>query len=104
MRKQFLFLLTFLFTFLTFIFSTEVQATPLENAKAIIENIYVGEVNGDIEKANTIDQLVQMLDPYSEHYTYEEFIELQNTINQTSFGVGIVVEQAEDGILIVNVI
>ena len=104
MRKQTLYLLTFLLTFLSFIFSPEVQATPLEEAKSIVQNIYVGEVNGDIEKANTVDQLFQMLDPYSEYYTYEEFIELQNTINQTSVGVGIVVDQVDNGILIVNVI
>jgi len=104
MRKQTIYLLTLLLTFFTFIFSTDVQATPLEDAKSIVQYIYVGDVNGDIEKAGTIDQLFQMLDPYSEYYTYEQFIELQNQINQTSVGVGIVVEQVDEGILVVNVI
>ncbi len=104
MRKHYIFLLTFLLTFLTFTFSTVAQATPLDEAKSIIQNLYVGEVNGDIEKAETMDQLVNMLDPYSDYYTYEDFIELTNTIDQKNVGVGIVVEQIEEGILIVNVI
>ena len=104
MHKRSIYLLTLLLTFLTFIFSTDVQATPLEDAKSIVQNIYVGDVNGDIEKADTLDQLFQMLDPYSEYYTYEQFIELQNQINQTNVGVGIVVEQVDEGILVVSVI
>lgn len=104
MRKQYIYLLTFLITLLTFTFSTGAQAAPLEEAKSIIQDIYVGEVNGDIEKATTIDQLVNMLDPHSDHYTYKEFMELTNTIDQKNVGIGIVVEQTDEGILIVNVI
>ncbi len=104
MRKQYIFLLTFLLTFLTFTFSATAQATPLEEAKSIIRDIYVGEVNGEIEKATTIDQLFNMLDPYSDYYTYKEFIDLTNTIDQKNVGIGIVVEQVEEGTLIVNVI
>ena len=104
MRKQYIYLLTFLLTLLTFTFSTGAQAAPLEEAKSIIQDIYVGEVNGDIEKATTINQLVNMLDPHSDHYTYKEFMELTNTIDQKNVGIGIVVEQTDEGILIVNVI
>ena len=104
MRKQYIYLLTFLLTFLTFTFSTVTEAAPLEEVKSIVQNIYVGEVNGEIEKATTMDQLVNMLDPYSDYYTYDEFIALTNTIDQKNVGVGIVVEQTDEGILIVNVI
>ena len=103
MRKQYIYLLTFLLSFLTFTFSAEAQAAPLEEAKSILQNNYVGEINGDIEKAATIDQLVTMLDSYSDHYTYEEFIALTNTIDQKDVGIGVVVERVDEGILIVNV-
>ena len=104
MRKQYLYILTFLLAFLTFTFSTGAQAAPLEEAKSIIKTNYVGEVKGDIEKAATIDQLVNMLDLYSEHYTYEEFMALTNSIDQKNVGIGVVVEQVDEGVLIVNVI
>jgi len=104
MRKH-IYLLTFLLTFLTFstfTFSNGVQAAPLEEAKSIIQHVYVGEVNGDIEKAATIGQLVNMLDSYSDYYTYEEFMALTNAIDQKDVGIGVVVEQVDEGILIVN--
>ena len=98
MRKQYIYLLSFLLAFLTFTFSTGAQAAPLEEAKSIIQNNYVGEVKGDIEKAATIDQLVDMLDLYSEHYTYKEFMALTNSIDQKNVGIGVVVEQVDGGV------
>ena len=104
MRKQYIFLFTFLLAFLTVTFSTNVQAAPLDEAKSIVQSYYVGEINGDINKATTMDQLVDMLDPYSDYYSYKEFIELTNSIDQKNVGIGIIVEQVDEGILIVNVI
>ena len=69
-----------------------------------MEDYYVGNINGDLQQATTVEQVIDMLDPYSTYYTADEFNEFMNSINMTSVGIGIVIEQHEKGILIQDVI
>ncbi len=105
MKKIISILLTALIIFITFSIPQEVQAaTALEQARTLVEEVYVGEINGNINDATTISELMNMLDSYSTHYTYDEFIKMTNTIEQLSVGIGVVIEQVEEGILIVQVV
>lgn len=78
-------------------------STTLEEMKDIIKLNYVGEIDGDLESATTIDQVMEMLDPYSTYFTAEEFEEFINAIEMTVVGIGVSIEQHEQGILITNV-
>jgi len=79
-------------------------AATLDDIKSIIRSDYVGEINGDLKSAKTIDEVIDMLDPYSDYFTKEEYASFMNAINNSSVGIGIVIEENENGILIVEVI
>lgn len=100
MRKISL-LLSLLFIFLL---PVTTNAASLSEIKAYVEDYYVGHINGDLQQATTIEQVIDMLDPYSTYYTADQFKEFTNSINMTTVGIGIVIEQHEKGILIQDVI
>lgn len=79
-------------------------ATTLDDVKAIIKSDYVGDIKGDLNKATTIDQVIEMLDPYSAFFTKEEYEAFLNLIDMESVGIGVVIEKHAKGILIVEVI
>ena len=87
-----------------FLLPVTTSAAPLDEIKAHVEDYYVGNINGDLQQATTVEQVIDMLDPYSTYYTADEFNEFTNSINMTSVGIGIVIEQHEKGILIQDVI
>ena len=99
--KKISLLLSLLFIFLL---PVTTSAAPLDEIKAYVEDYYVGNINGDLQQATTVEQVIDMLDPYSTYYTADEFNEFMNSINLTSVGIGIVIEQHEKGILIQDVI
>ncbi|MFF5993819.1 S41 family peptidase [Lysinibacillus sp. KU-BSD001] len=100
MRKVQLFL-ALLFLFLL---PVTTSAAPLSEIKAYVEDYYVGEINGNVQEAKTVEQVIDMLDPYSTYYTAEQFKAFMNAVNMTSVGIGIVIDQHEKGILITDVI
>lgn len=102
MIKKHLSALLFFILCLTIPFT--VLAAPLDEAKQIVKENYVGNINGDINRATSIEQLMNMLDPYSTYFTVEEFEEFINGVELTSVGIGVVIEKVEKGILITEVI
>ena len=90
--------------FVIFLLPVTTSAAPLDEIKTYVEDNYVGHINGDLQQATTIEQVIDMLDPYSTYYTAEQFDQFMNSINMTSVGIGIVIEQHEKGILIQDVI
>lgn len=102
MIKKHLSALLFFILCLTIPFT--VLSAPLEEAKQIVKENYVGTINGDINRATSIEQLMNMLDPYSTYFTIEEFEEFINGVELTSVGIGVVIEKVEKGILITEVI
>lgn len=81
-----------------------VLGAPLDEAKQIVKENYVGNVNGDINRATSIEQLAEMLDPYSDYFTPEEFDEFFNGVELTTVGIGVVIEKVESGIQISELI
>lgn len=100
--KKHLSALLFFVLFLALPFT--VSSAPLDEAKQLVKNNYVGNIDGDLNNATSIDQLMGMLDPYSTFFTAEEFESFLNGIELTSVGIGVVIEKVERGILINDVI
>lgn len=81
-----------------------VLGAPLDEAKQIVKENYVGSINGDVNSAKSIEQLTEMLDPYSAYFTPEEFDEFINGVDLTTVGIGVVIEKVESGIQISELI
>ncbi|MEL4024069.1 S41 family peptidase [Lysinibacillus endophyticus] len=93
----------FLGLFLFFILPIQSLASTYDEVKWLIQNDYVGEIKGDLNRATSIDEMIEMLDPYSSYFTKEEFEAFTNSIEMTTVGIGVVIEKHEKGILIVDV-
>ena len=76
----------------------------VKEIKKIITENYVGTIDGNLNTAKTIPEIVDMLDPYSTYFTKEEYYEYTNSINLSQTGIGVVIEEHEDGIHILHVI
>ncbi|MFC7685746.1 S41 family peptidase [Ureibacillus sp. GCM10028918] len=94
----------FLAILLSFSLPFHTYAAILDDVKAIIKSDYVGEINGDLNSATSIEEVIDMLDPYSDYFSKEEYESFTNAIEMETVGIGIVIEKHEKGILIVDVI
>lgn len=102
MKKIYLY---FLILFFFFIIPWDTQAaSPLQEAKEMIRSEYVGEIKGNINSARTIDELIEMLDPYSAYFSNNEFQEFLDSVNMKQIGIGVVIQLHEEGLLVTNVI
>ncbi|MGM9949311.1 MAG: S41 family peptidase [Lysinibacillus sp.] len=90
--------------FILLILPASISAAPLDEVKSYVESFYVGEMEGELQDANSIEQVIDMLDPYSAYFTAEEFKEFTDSIDMTSVGIGIVIEPHDKGIYISDVI
>ncbi|WP_042471042.1 S41 family peptidase [Bacillus ndiopicus] len=80
------------------------NANTLDEIKSIIKTDYVGKINGNLQKASSIQEVMEMLDAYSTFFTASEFEKYVNSIEMTSVGIGVVVEKHDKGVLIKEVI
>lgn len=80
------------------------NANTLDEVKHIINKEYVGNINGNLNKATSIEEVMDMLDAYSTFFTAKEFEQYINSIEMTSVGIGVVVKKHDKGILIQEVI
>ncbi|MFY3791584.1 S41 family peptidase [Ureibacillus sp. MALMAid1270] len=78
-------------------------ASTFDEVRDIIELNYVGEINGDLNHATSIEEMIDMLDPYSAYFTRDEYYSYVNSINQTTIGIGVMIDKHEKGILILDV-
>jgi carboxyl-terminal processing protease len=101
---SFLFILSFVIFPLTNASAANNDQQLVEEIKEIITENYVGKINGDLQKATTISDIINMLDPYSTYFSKQEFEEFMNSINLSTIGIGVVIEEHEDGIHILQVI
>lgn len=79
-------------------------ASTLQEIKDIIRSEYVGDIKGNINNARSIDEVMEMLDPYSTYYTKEEYESFLNTVDMKEVGIGVVIQKHDLGILITDVI
>ena len=100
---------TFLFIISLFVISIDQSSAAtneqlVKEIKNIITENYVGTIDGNLNTAKTIPEIIEMLDPYSTYFTKEEYYEYTNSINLSTTGIGVVIEEHEDGIHILQVI
>ncbi|CAM5520201.1 Peptidase S41 OS=Lysinibacillus sphaericus OX=1421 GN=LS41612_19685 PE=3 SV=1 [Lysinibacillus sphaericus] len=71
--KKVLWLLIFILSVILFPLSNAFAANNeqqlVEEIKEIITKNYVGKVNGNLQNAKTISEIINMLDPYSTYFT-----------------------------------
>ncbi|WP_342473050.1 S41 family peptidase [Metasolibacillus sp. FSL H7-0170] len=80
------------------------NASTLDEVKSLIKAEYVGNINGSLQNASSIEEVMDMLDAYSTFFTAAEFEKYINSIEMTSVGIGVVVEKHDKGVLIKEVI
>ena len=81
-----------------------VFGASLDEVRDIVNDNYVGDINGDVNSAKSIQELMNMLDPYSTYFTADEFDNFINGVELTSVGIGVVIEKVEAGIKITQLI
>lgn len=111
MRKNRLFKNIFLYILITLIISkglyisSSAQGTVIEEAKSLIENFYVDKVSDRVLKEDTIEGMIERIDdPYTIHFTAEEYEEFINSMEMTFTGIGIYLEIVPEGVLILSAI
>ncbi|KOY82342.1 PDZ domain-containing protein [Lysinibacillus macroides] len=101
---SFVFMLSFLLLPFTATHAASHEQQLVKEIKEVINNTYVGTIDGDLKSATSISEIISMLDPYSTYFTEQEFEDYMNSINLATIGIGVVIEEHKDGILIKDVI
>lgn len=79
-----------------------ILAAPLDEVKNIVGVHYKGELPANLDALDSIDEVVELLDPYSTYFTREEYEAYTNSINNTTTGIGVIIEEHASGIQIVS--
>jgi len=101
---SFLFIVSFVIFPLSNASAANNEQQLVKEIKEIITENYVGKINGNLQNAQTIPDIINMLDPYSTYFSKQEFEEFMNSINLSTIGIGVVIEEHDDGIHILQVI
>lgn len=80
------------------------SAAVIDEVKQYVQDYYVGELDGNLQNAKTIDEVIDLLDPYSTYMTKEEYDSFVDAVDMSAVGIGVVVEKHEKGIMIMQVI
>ena len=93
-----------LVAFLLFVLCLTLPSTAfgasLDEVRDVVKNNYVGDLNGNLDSAKSISELMNMLDPYSTYFTADEFESFINGVELTSVGIGVAIEKVDAGIKI----
>jgi len=100
---SFVFVLSFFIFPLTNASAASNEQQLVKEIKGIITENYVGTIHGNLQKSKTIPEIMDMLDPYSTYFTKKEFEEFINSIDLSTIGIGVNIEEHEDGIHILQV-
>ena len=85
--------------------STTYATTLLDEAKNILDLYYVDYLNARARQARTMEELLSAIgDPYTTYMSPEAFQEFIEEVDNKFSGIGVTVEQARDGVLILSVI
>ncbi|MEK4607370.1 S41 family peptidase [Geobacillus sp. FSL W8-1251] len=76
----------------------------LEEVRKIVRQYYVEPVSDQVLKASTPQDIVKQLDPYSAYMTKEEYEEFLKWIDMESVGIGVMIEEDENGVHIMSVL
>lgn len=97
LKKQLAALLLFV---LCFTLPLTALGASLDEVRDVVKDHYVGDINGNLDRAKSIPELMNMLDPYSTYFTADEFEHFINGVELTSVGIGVAIEKVDAGIKI----
>lgn len=97
LKKQLAALLLFV---LFFTLPLTALGASLDEVRDVVKDNYVGDINGNLDRAKSIPELMNMLDPYSTYFTADEFERFNNGVELTSVGIGVAIEKVDSGIKI----
>jgi carboxyl-terminal processing protease len=95
-----LFTMTLLFSQVSLVSAAE----PIEEVRSLIEQHYVDEVPATTLSKPTIKEMTDQHDPYSVFMTKQEYDRFTNSINQELVGIGVVLEEHEQGVRVTQTI
>lgn len=78
------------------------MAAPIDEVKKLVSEHYIGEIPSNLQTMSSIEDITLKLDPYSTYFTKEEFENYTSSINNTTTGIGVIIEEHEKGIQIVS--
>ena len=90
----------FFFAPVSFVYAAE----PIDEVRDLIQKYYVEDVPASTLAKPTIQEITSQLDPYSVYMTKQEFERFTNAINQELVGIGVVLEENEQGVKVVQTI
>lgn len=99
-KKQLVALFCFV---LLFAFPGASFASPLDEVKDYVESYYVGDIDGNIQNAKSIEEVMSYLDAYSAYFTESEFNKFLNSVDMKTVGIGVAIQKHEKGIYISEV-
>ncbi|SES03793.1 S41 family peptidase [Psychrobacillus sp. OK032] len=80
----------------------EAAAAPIDEVKQLVNEHYFGELPSNLQSMSSIDDIILKLDPYSTYFSKEEFEAYTGSINNSTTGIGVIIEEHEKGIQIVS--
>jgi len=91
---------------LVLLFTPAAQALTLDQAKELLQELYVDEVPESVLAQPTIEDMLEALgDPYTQYFTAEEYADFTASMSDTSLvGIGVVSQMMEDGLLISRIV
>ncbi|WP_180968203.1 S41 family peptidase [Cytobacillus massiliigabonensis] len=96
----FMFTAILVFSQVSFVHAEE----PIDEIRDLIETYYVEDVPASTLNLPTIHEMTKQLDPYSVYMTKQEFERFSNTVNQELIGIGVVLEENEQGVKVIQTI
>ena len=98
----------YLLSFMVFLLFSQVSfahaAEPIEEVRDLIKQYYVEEVPESYLTKSTIKEITDQLDPYTLYMSKQEYTDFSNAINQELVGIGVVIEEHEKGVVVLQVI
>ncbi len=92
-----------LLAILLFCAPTLAVGSPLDEVKNHVNQSYKGTVPANLNEMTTIDEIEKNLDLYSKYFSLEEYDRSIAAINHQTVGIGVVLQEDEKGIKIVDV-
>jgi carboxyl-terminal processing protease len=82
-----------------------VWASPLTDVRYLLENAYVDPVDASVLNSATIEEMLEKLgDPYTVHFTNEEYQNFLNSMDMSFSGIGVYVEIIPEGVKVTSAI
>lgn len=76
----------------------------MDEVRNLVKDNYVGDIDGNLDQATSIPNMMDMLDPYSTYFTAEEFEDFISGVELSTVGIGVVIEKVDLGIHITQII